>query len=320
MFGLMLKDRAHAAVIYGVMLAMLVVGVVVAIDAEAQPSAAVGRLAGARGGNMEGKEVRLGPVASATWAAMTTATSNGSVNCMHDSLNPIGGLVPMALMMLNVVFSGIGAGFLNMLMYIIVAVFLAGLMVGRTPEYLGKKVEAKEVKLAMIAVLIHPLLISCGTGLFAATRWGTRPRPIPARTASARSSTSSLRPRPTTARASRDWPTTTRRGTSPRASCSCWAGSRALLPLAIAGFLAEKKRVPQTTGTLRTNNLTFAGMLLGTVLLVVRFVHAGRRARPGRRPSDRAAAVSPEPNGAHHPNYHDQLARNLRNDTRDEPC
>ena len=83
-----------------------------------------------QGGNLEGKEVRLGPVASATWAAITTATSNGSVNAMHDSFQPLGGLVPMALMMLNVDFSGIGAGFLNMLMYIIVAVFLAGLMVG----------------------------------------------------------------------------------------------------------------------------------------------------------------------------------------------
>ena len=91
---------------------------------------------------------------------------------MHDSFQPLGGLVPMALMMLNVDFSGIGAGFLNMLMYIIVAVFLAGLMVGRTPEYLGKKIEAREVKLAMIVVLIHPLLITCGTALFAASGWG----------------------------------------------------------------------------------------------------------------------------------------------------
>ena len=105
---------------------------------------------------------------------MTTATSNGSVNSMHDSLNPIAGMVTMSNLMLNVVFSGIGAGFLNMLMYIIVAVFLAGLMVGRTPEYLGKKVEAKEVKLAMMAILLHPLLILAGAGLFAATDWGAK--------------------------------------------------------------------------------------------------------------------------------------------------
>src|SRR5207253_627418 len=124
--------------------------------------------------NMEGTEVRFGPVATATWAALTTATSNGSVNGMHDSLNPVAGMVPLAMMMLNVVFSGIGAGFENMLMYVIVAVFLAGLMVGRTPEYLGKKVEAREVKLAMLAILLHPLLICAGAGLFAATGWGSR--------------------------------------------------------------------------------------------------------------------------------------------------
>ncbi|MEJ7640115.1 MAG: potassium-transporting ATPase subunit KdpA, partial [Singulisphaera sp.] len=96
------------------------------------------------------------------------------VNAMHDSLNPLGGLVPMALMMLNTDFSGIGAGFLNMLVYIIVAVFLAGLMVGRTPEYLGKKVESKEVKLAMLTLLIHPLVICGFTAIFAATDWGAK--------------------------------------------------------------------------------------------------------------------------------------------------
>src|SRR5262249_36201877 len=100
--------------------------------------------------------------------------SNGSVNSMHDSLNPLAGAVPISHMMLNVVFSGIGAGFENMLMYVIVAVFIAGLMVGRTPEYLGKKVEAKEGKLAMIAILIHPRVICAGAGLFAATAWGAK--------------------------------------------------------------------------------------------------------------------------------------------------
>ena len=133
----------------------------------------------------------------------------------------------MSNMMLNVVFSGIGAGFVNMLMYIIVAVFLAGLMVGRTPEYLGKKVEAKEVKLAMLAILLHPLLILRRGGPVRGDRLGReddgQPRP-------ARLQRDPLRVqlgvRPTTARDSRAWATTTRRGTSPRASSSCWAGSR----------------------------------------------------------------------------------------------
>ena len=169
----MIKDRAHAAVIYGVMLALLLAGVAIAIRAELQPSAADGRAARRRAAAISrARKCGIGPVPSATWAAITTATSNGSVNSMHDSFQPLGGLVPMSLMMLNVDFSGIGAGFLNMLMYVIVAVFLAGLMVGRTPEYLGKKIEAREVKLAMIVVLIHPLLITCGTALFAATDWG----------------------------------------------------------------------------------------------------------------------------------------------------
>src|SRR4029077_17537228 len=137
-----------------------------------RPNASTAALPVVSGPNMEGKEQRIGAVASATWSAITTATSNGSVNSMHDSFNPIGGLVPMSLMMRNVVFSGIGSGFENMLMYIIVAVFLAGLMVGRTPEYLGKKVEAREVKLAMLAILLHPLLICLGTAIFAATTWG----------------------------------------------------------------------------------------------------------------------------------------------------
>src|SRR5262249_25368098 len=169
MFGLMIRNRAHAMVIYGVMMALLLAGAVVAIWAELQPSAATEGLPVSRAGNMEGKEMRPGPVAAATWSAITTATSNGSVNGMHDSFQPLGGVVPMTLMMLNVDFSGIGAGFLNMMMYVITAVFLAGLMVGRTPEYLGKKIEAKEVKLAMLAILIHPLLICCWTALFAAT-------------------------------------------------------------------------------------------------------------------------------------------------------
>jgi potassium-transporting ATPase potassium-binding subunit len=269
MFGLMIKDRAHAVVIFGVMLAMLLVGATVAIAAEMQPSAAVAGLAVSKGGNLEGKEVRLGPVASATWSAITTATSNGSVNAMHDSFQPLGGLVPMALMMLNVDFSGIGAGFLNMLMYIIVAVFLAGLMVGRTPEYLGKKIEAREVKLAMIVVLIHPLLITCGTALFAASGWGQ------ATTANPGShGFSEVLYEFTSASANNGSGFEGLADNNPAwniaTGCVLLLGRfpALLLPIAIAGFLAEKKRAPQTSGTLLTNDLTFALMLLGTVLLV----------------------------------------------------
>jgi K+-transporting ATPase ATPase A chain len=269
MFGLMIKDRAHAAVVYGVMMILLLIGAGIAIWAELQPSAATTGLPVAAGGNMEGKEVRTGPVAAATWAAITTATSNGSVNGMHDSFQPLGGVVPMSLMMLNVDFSGIGAGFLNMLMYVITAVFLAGLMVGRTPEYLGKKIEAKEVKLAMLAILIHPLLITCGAALFAATDWGrtTVANPGP-------HGFSEVLYEFTSAAANNGSGFEGLADNNPPWNIATGIVlllgrfPALVLPIAIAGFLAEKKRVPPSSGTLLTNDLTFAAMLLGTVLLV----------------------------------------------------
>ena len=123
---------------------------------------------------MEGKELRFGTSAGATFAVMTTAVTCGSVNCMHDSLNPLAGLAPFTGMWLNCVFGGKGVGMINMLIFIVIGVFIAGLMVGRTPEYLGKKVEAREMKLAMLAFLIHPLMILGPTGLFAVTDWGNK--------------------------------------------------------------------------------------------------------------------------------------------------
>jgi K+-transporting ATPase ATPase A chain len=112
------------------------------------------------GGNMEGKEVRFGPAASGLWAGSTSGTSNGSVNSMHDSFTPLGGLVPLVNIQLGeVIFGGVGAGLYGMLVMVVLAVFIAGLMVGRTPEYLGKKIEAREMKLAMLYVLVFPLWI-----------------------------------------------------------------------------------------------------------------------------------------------------------------
>ncbi len=269
MFGRMIRDRAHAAVVYGVMTALLVAGASIAIWSELHPSPAAEGLPVATGTNMEGKEVRTGAVAAATWSAITTATSNGSVNAMHDSFQPIGGLVPMSLMMLNVDFSGIGAGFLNMLMYVITAVFLAGLMVGRTPEYLGKKIEAKEVKLAMLAILIHPLLICGGTALFAGTAWGpaTVANPGP-------HGFSEILYEFTSASANNGSGFEGLADNNPYWNVATGVVlllgrfPALVLPVAIAGFLSHKKRVPPSTGTLRTDDLTFGAMLLGTVLLV----------------------------------------------------
>ena len=269
MFGVMLRDRAHAAVVFGVMMVMLLAGLGLAIWAEGRPSPAVAGLPVADGPNMEGKEVRHGAAASATWAAITTATSNGSVNSMHDSFRPLGGLVPMALMMLNVDFSGIGAGFLNMLMYIITAVFIAGLMVGRTPEYLGKKVEAKEVKLAMIALLLHPFLICVGTAVFAAVPGWAATAPNPGS-----HGFSEILYEFTSASANNGSGLEGLGDNVPSWNIATGVVlllgrfPALILPLAIAGSLSAKKRVPQTTGTLRTSTPTFAFMLLGTVLLV----------------------------------------------------
>ena len=116
-------------------------------------------------GNMEGKEVRFGISNSALFSAETTATSTGAVNNMHESLTPLGGFVPLSLMMLNNIFGGLGVGLLNILLYVILAVFICGLLVGRTPEFLGKKIEGKEIKLASIALLSHPVLILVPTAI-----------------------------------------------------------------------------------------------------------------------------------------------------------
>ena len=127
-------------------------------------------------GSMEGKEVRFGAGLSALWAVTTTVTSNGSVNAMHDSLTPLGGLMPLIGMWLNNIFGGVGVGFINMLIFVIVAVFVAGMMIGRTPEFLGKKVEAREMKLASLALLWHPLAILVGTAV-ACYVWATTADP-----------------------------------------------------------------------------------------------------------------------------------------------
>ena len=125
-------------------------------------------------GNLEGKELRFGTSAGATFAAATVDVTCGAVNAEHDSLNPIAGLSPFVGMWVNCIYGGKGVGMINLLLFLIIGIFLAGQMVGRTPEYLGKKIGAREVKLAMIALLIHPLLILGPSGLFAATSWGMK--------------------------------------------------------------------------------------------------------------------------------------------------
>src|SRR3984893_12535750 len=131
-------------------------------------------------GNLEGKELRFGTSAAATFAAATVDVTCGAVNCEHDSLNPIAGVSPFVGMWLNCIYGGKGVGMINLLLFLIIGIFLAGQMVGRTPEYLGKKIGGREVKLALIALLVHPLIILGPSGLFAATDWGTKAASNPA--------------------------------------------------------------------------------------------------------------------------------------------
>jgi K+-transporting ATPase ATPase A chain len=232
-------------------------------------------------GNLEGKELRFGPSAGATWAAVTTNTSNGSVNCMHDSLNPLAGLTPLTGMWLNCIWGGVGVGLINLLIYLVVGVFLAGLMVGRTPEYLGKKVEAREMKLAMLALLIHPLMILMPTGLFAAYNWNNG-----SANATGPHGFSEMLYEFSSASANNGSgfeglaDTYGFNSTPPLGpDAARWDIACGLIllisrfvpiiaPLAIAGSLAAKKRTPFTVGTMRTDTLTFGFVLLGTILLV----------------------------------------------------
>lgn len=156
--GFMTGRRRFAGIVMGVMVAMSVALTSVAIWSENQPNAAVAGLA-APGPNLEGKEVRFGATATALWGSWTTQTSNGSVNGMHDSFNPIGGMVPMIDMFINVTFGGVGVGLIGYLLFVLLAAFLGSLMIGRAPEIAGKALETKEIKLVCIALLIQPLLI-----------------------------------------------------------------------------------------------------------------------------------------------------------------
>jgi potassium-transporting ATPase potassium-binding subunit len=166
-FGLMARDRRQGWALFAAMGLMLVVGLAVTYGAERFGNPAFAELpVDQAAGNMEGKEVRFGVVNSALWATATTAASNGSVNSMHDSYTPLGGLVPLVNMMTGeVVFGGVGAGFYGMVVYVLLTVFIAGLMVGRTPEYLGKKIEAREIKLAVLTFLVMPIGILGGAAV-----------------------------------------------------------------------------------------------------------------------------------------------------------
>ena len=224
------------------------------------------------GGNMEGKEVRFGIASSALWATATTAASNGSVNAMHDSFTPLGGLVPLFLMQLGeVIYGGVGSGLYGMLVFAIIAVFVAGLMVGRTPEYLGKKIESYEIKMAALVILIPPLVVLGFTALAVATPWGTaaiyNTAPGPHGFSEVLYAFSSMGNNNGSAFA----------GLGANNPFYNLAGGLAMLfarywlaipTLAIAGSLAKKQLVPTSPGTLPTHTPLFVVMLIGVVIIV----------------------------------------------------
>ena len=269
LLGRMLRDARHAVVVFVAMLVPTLAGAGLSIREEMRPNSSTTDLPVAVGPNFEGKEARFGAPTTATWAAITTATSNGSVDGMLDSFRPLGGLAAFSLLLINSAFSGVGSGFLHMLVFIIVAVFLGSLMVGRTPEYLGRKVEAREVKLAMIALLLHPLVVCVGTAAFAATNWGKTTTSNPGAhgfseifyefASSAATNGSGFEG------LSDDNPPWNI-ATGIVMMLGRYPGL--IAPLAIAGSLSTKPRLARTSGTLRTDDATFGGLLLGILLLV----------------------------------------------------
>jgi potassium-transporting ATPase potassium-binding subunit len=276
-FGRMVGDSRQGWAVISAMTVIFVVMAVVAIGAESQGNPlftplGVDQTSSAlqAGGNMEGKESRFGIVASALFATITTSASCGAVNAVHDSFTPLGGLVPMWLIQLGeVVFGGVGAGLYGMLIFAIMAVFVAGLMIGRTPEYVGKKIESFEMKMTSIVILVTPFLVLVGTAIAVMTDAGRLGIFNPGAhgfseilyaVSSASNNNGSA-----FAGLSANTPFY-----NTLLAVAMWFGRFAfIIPvLAIAGSLAKKKRIEATAGTLPTHGALFVALLVGTVVLV----------------------------------------------------
>ncbi len=269
-FGLMVGDRRQGWVLFAAMSALFAIGVVVAYWSEGAGNPIVNALGIGPNGNMEGKEVRFGVPLSALWAVATTAASNGSVNAFHDSFTPLGGLVPLANIQLGeAIFGGVGSGLYGMLIFAILAVFIAGLMVGRTPEYLGKKIQVREVKLAMLAVLVLALLILGFTGLASVTRVATEEitNPGPHGLSQMMYAFSSGAGNNGSAFAGLGVNTIFY---NMLIGTAMWFGRFfVIVPvLAIAGSLAAKRRAEATAGTFPTHTPLFVGLLAGVIVIV----------------------------------------------------
>jgi len=270
-FGRMVGDTRQGWAVLAAMALMFVVMAAVAVHFEQQGNPQLGKLGvDMSAGNMEGKEARFGPDDSALFATITTLASCGAVNAMHDSFMPLGGFVPMWDMMLGeVVFGGVGSGLYGMLVFAIMAVFIAGLMIGRTPEYQGKKIEAYEMKMVSIAILVTPLLALAGTAVAVTTADGIAGIANPgahgfseilyAFTSAANNNGSAF------AGLSANTPFY-----NVVLAIAMWFGRFGVIVpvLALAGSLAAKKRIGVTSGTMPTHGPLFIGLLIGVVVLV----------------------------------------------------
>jgi potassium-transporting ATPase potassium-binding subunit len=276
-FGAMVKDKRQGWAVYAAMIAIFIPLLVVCVVSEQHGNPAFSALgvdqhvsALQAGGNMEGKETRFGITNSALWAAVTTAASNGSVNAMHDSFMPLGGFVPMFLIQLGeIIGGGVGSGLYGMLVYAIIAVFIAGLMVGRTPEYLGKKIEAFEMKMASLVILFPVACILVGTAIACIVPAGSATLGNPgihgfseilyAFSSGSQNNGSAF-----------GGITVSGMFYATAIGLVMLVGRFWLIVpvLAIAGSLARKKLVPPSNGTLPTHTPLFVSLLVGVVLLV----------------------------------------------------
>jgi K+-transporting ATPase ATPase A chain len=278
--GFYLNKKKLAWVIFGVMTVGFLIMVFPSVTAEVNGNPGIAHLGVSQpGGSMEGKEVRFGAAASAFWGVTTTVTSNGSVNAMHDSMMPVSGIAQMFDMMINSFYGGVGVGYLNFYIFIIIAVFISGLMVGRTPEFMGRKIEAREMKIASLIALLHPFIILVGTSIasyvlvhFPNADWATKPSAwlnnpgyhgfsemLYQYTSSAANNGSGY--------------------AGLTANNIFWNVSTGLVifvgrffpiigPVAIAGILANKKFIPESAGTLKTDTVTFGVMVFAVIVIV----------------------------------------------------
>src|SRR5580700_5505151 len=268
-FGRAVRDQRQGFAILAVMGVLFLAGVAVTYWAEASGTTALNAL-GLAGGNMEGKEVRFGIVASALFAVVTTAASCGAVNAMHDSFTALGGMIPLINMQLGeIIIGGVGAGLYGMLLFVILAIFVAGLMVGRTPEYVGKKIEAKEVKMAMLAILVLPLMYLGWTAVAVV---------LPSTVAA----TNNAGPHGFTEVLYAYTSATGNNGSAfgglsgntffynlTLASAMFVGRFFMIIPaMAMAGSLAGKKSVPPSAGTLPTTGGLFVGLVVGVILII----------------------------------------------------